>query len=52
MHTCAMDDDYRMELADEESNPGTSVIKKAKEEAKSDRQAKSQLFDPIRETFG
>ena len=52
MLTRATDDDYRMELADEESNPGTSVIKKAKEEAKTDRQAKSQLFGSFRETFG
>ena len=29
MLTRATDDDYRMELADEESNPGTSVIKKS-----------------------
>ena len=34
MHTCATDDDYRMELAEEESNPGTSVIKKPKKKLK------------------
>ena len=30
MHTHETDDDYRMELADEESNPRVSVLKKLK----------------------
>ena len=34
MHTCATDEDYRMELADEESNPRTSVLKKPKKKLK------------------
>ena len=34
MHTCATDEDYRMELADEESNPRTSVLKKSKKKLK------------------
>ena len=33
-HTHEMDDDYRMELADEESNPRISVPKKPKKKLK------------------
>ena len=44
MHTRAMDDDYRMELADEESNPRTSVPKKPKKKLKAiDEQSLSCL---------
>ena len=34
MHTCTTDEDYRMELADKESNPRTSVLKKPKKKLK------------------
>ena len=50
MHCHATDDNYRMELADEESNP--RISDKDKEEAKNNRQVKSQLFGSFRETFG
>ena len=44
MHTHAMDDDYRMELADEESNPRISVPKKPKKKLKAiDKQSLSCL---------